>query len=308
VVIVQSQLTTAPDDFGTDQSVAAAPGVPPSDIRVSGGIGPAIDLPVAADDPATAAATSDSEAAAAQPDPSTSGEADTASGRAADDPAALIAGIPIGVELPTLGVRADVFPVGITAGQLDVPTDPADVGWWTGSVAAGSPAGATIIDGHVDSAELGAGALYRLTDLTIATFGPFYEDSFRPLVGEAVFTNQHGNWRTDYAGQVAGLHDPARHRYVAVAEIDATIAGYVAWAVEPERRNAEVTILAVSAEFRRHRVGTALCEHAFDAMRDLGAEVVMIGTGGDGFHAPARALYEALDCTPLPVAVYYREL
>jgi len=167
VVIVQSQLTTAPDDFGTDQSVAAAPGVPPSDIRVSGGIGPAIDLPVAADDPATAAATSDSEAAAAQPDPSTSGEADTASGRAADDPAALIAGIPIGVELPTLGVRADVFPVGITAGQLDVPTDPADVGWWTGSVAAGSPAGATIIDGHVDSAELGAGALYRLTDLTI---------------------------------------------------------------------------------------------------------------------------------------------
>ncbi|WP_327040554.1 GNAT family N-acetyltransferase [Micromonospora ureilytica] len=150
--------------------------------------------------------------------------------------------------------------------------------------------------------------LDRLTELTIETFGPFYEESFRPLVGEIVFANQHGKWRDDYVEQVAVLHDPAQHRYVAVAEIDGAIAGYVAWAVEPERRSASVTILAVSAEHRRLGAGTVLCEHAFAAMRDLGAEVVTIGTGGDGFHVPARALYEALGCTPLPVAVYYREL
>jgi ribosomal protein S18 acetylase RimI-like enzyme len=150
--------------------------------------------------------------------------------------------------------------------------------------------------------------LTRLTELTIETFGPFYEDSFRPLVGEVVFTNQHGQWRDDYVKQVAELHDPAQHRYVAVAEIDSVIAGYVAWAGDPERRNASVTILAVSAKHRRLGAGTVLCEHAFAAMRELGAEVVTIGTGGDGFHAPARALYEALGCTPLPVTVYYREL
>ncbi|MEU5670033.1 GNAT family N-acetyltransferase [Micromonospora sp. NPDC047762] len=150
--------------------------------------------------------------------------------------------------------------------------------------------------------------LARLTELTIETFGPFYEDSFRPLLGEVVFTNQHGKWRDDYVKQVAELHDPAAHRYVAVAESNGTIAGYVAWAVEPQCRNANVTILAVSAEHRRLGAGTVLCEHAFAAMRELGAEVVMIGTGGDEFHAPARALYEALGCTPLPVAVYYREL
>jgi ribosomal protein S18 acetylase RimI-like enzyme len=150
--------------------------------------------------------------------------------------------------------------------------------------------------------------LTRLTELTIETFGPFYEESFRPLVGEVVFANQHGQWRDDYVKQVAELHDPAHHRYVAVAEIDGAVAGYVAWAAEPERRNASVTILAVSAEHRRLGVGTTLCEHAFAAMRDLGAEVVTIGTGGDGFHAPARALYDALGCTELPVAVYYREL
>ncbi|MFY1615772.1 GNAT family N-acetyltransferase [Micromonospora sp. WMMD736] len=150
--------------------------------------------------------------------------------------------------------------------------------------------------------------LARLTELTIETFGPFYEDSFRPLVGDVVFANQHGKWRDDYVKQVVELHDPAQNRYVAVGEHEGVIAGYVAWAVEPERRNASVTILAVAAEYRRLGAGRVLCEHAFSAMRDLGAEVVTIGTGGDRFHAPARALYEALGCTPLPVAVYYREL
>lgn len=150
--------------------------------------------------------------------------------------------------------------------------------------------------------------LAPLTELTIETFRPFYEDSFRPLVGEAVFANQHGNWRDDYRKQVAELHAPERHTYVAVAEAEDGIAGYVAWSVDPARRNGSVTILAVSATHRRHHVGTALCEHAFDEMRTLGAEVVEIGTGGDPFHAPARALYERLGCIPLPVAVYYRQL
>ncbi|GAA2712151.1 GNAT family N-acetyltransferase [Actinoplanes palleronii] len=150
--------------------------------------------------------------------------------------------------------------------------------------------------------------LARLTALTIETFGPFYEDSFRPLVGEVVFANQHGAWRDDYVTQVAGLHDPDQHRYVAVAEAGGALAGYVAWSVDLARRTADVTILAVAAGQRRRHTGTALCEHAFAAMRELGAEVVTIGTGGDGFHAPARALYETFGCTPLPVVVYYREL
>lgn len=150
--------------------------------------------------------------------------------------------------------------------------------------------------------------LIPLTDLTIETFRPFYEDSFRPLVGEAVFANQHGDWRDDYRRQVAGLHAPERHMYVAVAEHDGDLAGYVAWSVDPVRRNASVTLLAVRAGHRGHHVGTALCEHAFAEMRALGAEVVEIGTGGDPFHAPARALYERLGCTRLPVAVYYRQL
>ncbi|MFI6693090.1 GNAT family N-acetyltransferase [Streptomyces sp. NPDC050433] len=150
--------------------------------------------------------------------------------------------------------------------------------------------------------------LAPLTELTIDTFRPFYEDSFRPLMGEDVFTVQHGNWRDDYRKQVAELHAPERHTYIAIAEVDDAIAGYVAWNVDQARKKGEVTILAVSTEHRRHHVATALCEHAFAQMRALDAEVVEIGTGGDQFHAPARALYEALGCTPLPLTVYFRQL
>ncbi|MGW6362681.1 GNAT family N-acetyltransferase [Streptomyces sp. NPDC055092] len=150
--------------------------------------------------------------------------------------------------------------------------------------------------------------LAPLTELTIDTFRPFYEESFRPLMGEAVFAVQHGNWRDDYRKQVAELHAPERHSHVAIAEVEDAIAGYVAWSVDPARKKGEVTILAVSAQHRRHHVGTALCEHAFDQMRAFGAEVVEIGTGGDQFHAPARALYEALGCTPHPLRVFFRQL
>jgi ribosomal protein S18 acetylase RimI-like enzyme len=150
--------------------------------------------------------------------------------------------------------------------------------------------------------------LPRLTELTIDTFGPYYEDQFRPMVGDVVFANQHGSWRDDYRTQVAALHDPSQHKYVAVGETEGAVAGYVAWTVDPARGNGSVTILAVSVEHRRQHAGIALCEHAFDQMRAHGAEVVEIGTGGDPFHAPARALYEKLGCVPVPVTVYYRQL
>lgn len=150
--------------------------------------------------------------------------------------------------------------------------------------------------------------LARLTALTIETFRSFYEDQFRPLVGEFIFANQHGAWQDDYRTQVAGLHDPGQHKHVAVAEVDADVAGYVAWTVDPVRQNGSITILAVSAAHRRQHAGIALCEHAFAEMRAQGAEVVEIGTGLDPFHAPARALYEKLGCVPVPVAYYYRRL
>ena len=150
--------------------------------------------------------------------------------------------------------------------------------------------------------------LARLVDLTIETFGPFYEEHFRPVVGEIVFARQHGAWRDDYRTQVPSFHDPANGKHVVVAESDGEIVGYVGWSVDLERERGEIGIVAVPVERRGQGIGTALCEHALADMKERGARMVAIGTGGDAFHAPARALYERLGCTHYPVSVYFREL
>ena len=152
--------------------------------------------------------------------------------------------------------------------------------------------------------------LNDLTELTIATFGPFYQNHFRPLVGEAIFHHQHGRWADDYRTQVPALHDPAANTQVAVAETsDRAIAGYIAWKIDPVRRHGDIVILAVAAPHRRDHIGTALCEHAFADMTEKDVEVVTIGTGGtDLFHAPARALYESLGCVPVHAAIYFKQL
>lgn len=117
------------------------------------------------------------------------------------------------------------------------------------------------------------------------------------------------DWRGDYREQLPTLHDPAAHKYVAVAESAAgVITGYVAWRADPARRHGEITLLAVDRAHRAGGTGTALCEHAFADLRGRGAKLVEIGTGGDSFHTPARALYESLGCVPFPTVYYYRRL
>ena len=55
------------------------------------------------------------------------------------------------IEVPSIGVRAPVVPVGVSpGGRLRVPADDTRVGWWSGGAAAGKP-GPAVFVGHVDS-------------------------------------------------------------------------------------------------------------------------------------------------------------
>ena len=82
-----------------------------------------------------------------------------------------------------------------------------------------------------------AGDLDRLIELTIETFGPFYTESFRSIVGDTVMETMHGDWREDYRRQVPGLHDPGTGKQVAVAERDGVVVGFVAWQMDPPIRS-----------------------------------------------------------------------
>jgi ribosomal protein S18 acetylase RimI-like enzyme len=151
--------------------------------------------------------------------------------------------------------------------------------------------------------------LPALVDLTIEVFGPFFEKSFRAMVPPEVYEHQHGDWVADYRESVPKLHDPEHGKHVAVAECDdGRLAAYVGWHIDLERQHGEIDYLAVRESHRRNGLGRALSEHAMSAMREHHVDVVSLGTGGDWFHAPARALYESLGFHLVPVAVYMRSL
>jgi hypothetical protein len=69
---------------------------------------------------------------------------------------------PVLLAIPSVDVTAPVMPVGVSKGNLLVPDDPAQVGWWASSAEAGADTGSVIMDGHVDTASGGPGALYRM--------------------------------------------------------------------------------------------------------------------------------------------------
>lgn len=76
--------------------------------------------------------------------------------------------LPLSVGIPTLHVKADVVPEIVdSTGALGVPVDPSTLGWWAGGALPGSAGGATVIDGHVDAAATGAGALFELRDIHV---------------------------------------------------------------------------------------------------------------------------------------------
>ncbi len=64
--------------------------------------------------------------------------------------------LPSGRAVPILseGTRED--------GSLEVPDDPATVGWWSGGAQPGAPYGPTVLAGHIDSHAYGLGALAEL--------------------------------------------------------------------------------------------------------------------------------------------------
>ena len=75
---------------------------------------------------------------------------------------------PARIRLPSLGVDTAVVAVGVDGrGEMAVPEDVRQTGWYRFGPAPGSAAGSSVVSGHVDDAVQGRGAFYRLVDLAV---------------------------------------------------------------------------------------------------------------------------------------------
>lgn len=79
------------------------------------------------------------------------------------------AAIPERLRIPELDIAAPIVAVGVEDdGEMEVPEDVGDVGWYRHGPAPGEP-GAAVIAGHVDSREQGRGAFFDLRRLEVGS-------------------------------------------------------------------------------------------------------------------------------------------
>jgi GNAT superfamily N-acetyltransferase len=93
---------------------------------------------------------------------------------------------------------------------------------------------------------------------------------------------------------------------VLVAEVDGEVAGFVSAVVDANTDMGEIYTWWRSIPASRITgLGTQLTDVATDWLRNAGMAVVLVSTGGDIGHAPARRTYEKVGFTPMPVVNYF---
>ena len=160
---------------------------------------------------------------------------------------------------------------------------------------------------EIEIREFRADDLAAVVDLSLRTWEPVYA-SLRQVLGDEIFLHLHADWKADQAEAVASsCTNPERDAFVAL--IDERPVGFVTIALDGFReRMGVIDIIGVDPDYHRRGVATRLTSFALDHMQAAGMEIAVVETGGDPGHAPARAAYEGLGFTLLPVARYFRLL
>jgi ribosomal protein S18 acetylase RimI-like enzyme len=116
----------------------------------------------------------------------------------------------------------------------------------------------------------------------------------------------HPDWT---AGQAEAVRetcaDPARHVLVALNHDERPVGFVAIWLNAYHPGMGAVDMIAVDPEHQRQGVARELMRLAAEHMRDAGMDIAVVETGGDPGHAPARATYEAVGDTLLPIARYF---
>jgi len=147
--------------------------------------------------------------------------------------------------------------------------------------------------------------LEAVVSLSLLAWEPVF-DSFEAILGTPTFEQIY---RPDpRTVQAASVKDTCLADDVdafVVVTSDGVVAGFIALRLHADTATGEIEMIAVHPQHQRRGHARALMEFAIRRFRDQGVPLINVGTGGDPGHAPARALYEALGFTGLPLVSYY---
>ena len=133
----------------------------------------------------------------------------------------------------------------------------------------------------------------RVLDICVAAFEPIHGPLSRHWgCGSSSCNIRTGKNNTRL--RCARYRRGTRDRRVHVIELDGTVAGFIFTVMDAKRTTGEIGLNAVDPKLQGRGVGRAMYEFALNNLKERGAEIACVGTGGDASHAPARRAYEAI--------------
>jgi ribosomal protein S18 acetylase RimI-like enzyme len=148
--------------------------------------------------------------------------------------------------------------------------------------------------------------LDAIVRLSLRAWEPVFE-SIENAMDPDVYREQHPDWRVSQRNAVeSACADPDVHVWIAT-EGSQTV-GFVALKLHVKDRMGEIYMIAVDPDFQRRGVATALTNHSLAWFKQAGMTTVMVETGGDPGHAPARRTYESVGFRPFPSVRYFKKV
>jgi ribosomal protein S18 acetylase RimI-like enzyme len=138
----------------------------------------------------------------------------------------------------------------------------------------------------VTAADAGA-----IEEIRRAAFAPVFA-SFRALLGNDIYDLAQAKEDAGQAELLRSLLAPGSAWDVFVADFESNVVGFVSVRIDAEARVGEIGLNAVHPAHAGRGLGSAMYEFALAHMRQAGAKVATVSTGGDPSHAPARRAYE----------------
>lgn len=143
--------------------------------------------------------------------------------------------------------------------------------------------------------------------LSLRAWAPVFA-SVRDVLGDDLYDAQYPDgWEASQRAAVGDACD-SESLQVWVAEVDGGIAGFAAAQVHEADSMGEIYMLAVDPAHQRQGIAADLIECAMAWLAARRVSFVMVETGGDAGHAPARAAYERAGFTQFPVSRYFKTL
>ena len=148
--------------------------------------------------------------------------------------------------------------------------------------------------------------LDAIVRLSLRAWEPVFE-SIEKAMDPDVYHEHHPDWRVTQRNAVESVC-AGEEVHVWVASEGSRTIGFVALKLHAEERMGEIYMIAVDPDSQRRGAATALTKHSLAWLKESGMTTVMVETGGDPGHAPARRTYESAGFRLFPSARYFKKL